>query len=190
MNKKPREIVFGSALCPPTIGHHVIVQELMRMPDIARIRIVPSGPRPDKVYAIQDSIRRQLIEVFAAEFDDPRVIADFAFFDSDRETTTLGMDRYYRELIGTSPYQVFGADVVASMENWPNSPEDRRYLLEQLPKIFLTRHGIELDLTGRGNYQLLDTEIPEASSTAVREHGRIDLLTEKVRSAYQALVLN
>ena len=190
MNKKPREIVFGSALCPPTIGHHVIVQELRRMPDIDRIRIVPSGPRPDKVYAIQDSIRRQLIEVFAAEFDDPRVIADFAFFDSDRETTTLGMDRYYRELIGTSPYQVFGADVVASMENWPNSPEDRRYLLEQLPKIFLTRHGIELDLTGRGNYQLLDTEIPEASSTAVREHGRIDLLTEKVRSAYQALVLN
>ena len=146
MNTNPREIILGSALCPPTIGHYAIVNALRKIENIDKIRIVPSGPRADKVYAIQSDIRKRLIEVFVAEFEDPRVIADFTFFESTIPTTTLGMDQHYQEQIGSSPIQVFGADVVKTMENWPNSPEDREYLLKQMPKIFLSRAGVELDL--------------------------------------------
>lgn len=146
MNTTPREIILGSALCPPTIGHHAIVNALRKIENIDKIRIVPSGPRADKVYAIQSDIRKRLIEIFVAEFEDPRVIADFTFFESTTPTTTLGMDQHYQEQIGSSPIQVFGADVVKTMETWPNSPEDREYLLKQMPKIFLSRAGVELDL--------------------------------------------
>ncbi len=189
MNISPNKIILGSAFCPPTIGHHAIVNALRTIENIDTIRLVPSGPRIDKVYALHNDIRRKLIEVFVSEFDDPRIIADFTFFDSSEQTTTLGMDQYYREKNGVSPIQVFGADVVKTMETWPNSPEDRRYILEQMPKIFLSRSGVELDLSWRGNYQILDADIPEASSTAVREHGRLDLLTTWVREVYERLVL-
>ncbi|MBX9809960.1 hypothetical protein K2X92_06225 [Candidatus Gracilibacteria bacterium] len=190
MNNTPTEIVFGSALCPPTIAHKAIVNALQKIEKIQKIRVVPSGPRYDKVYSIRNDVRRKLIEIFVEEFDDPRVVVDFTFFDSNTQTTSLGIDKYYREQTGKSPFQVFGADVITSMEKWPNSPEDREYLLESMPKIFLRRSGVELNLEGRGNYQLLDTVIPKASSTAVREQERLDLLTIKVRVAYQRLVLD
>ncbi len=146
MNNTPNEIIFGSALCPPTIAHKVIVNALQGIENIDRIRVVPSGLRYDKVYAFQNAVRRKLIEIFVSEFDDPRVVADFTFFDSTSPTTTLGMDTYYREQTGTSPFQVFGADVITAMEKWPNSPEDRDYLLNRMPKIFLGRSGVELNL--------------------------------------------
>jgi hypothetical protein len=49
------------------------------------------------------------------------------------------MDRHYREQFGESPIQVFGADVLTSMEKWPNSDTDRDYLLREMPKVFLSR---------------------------------------------------
>jgi nicotinic acid mononucleotide adenylyltransferase len=139
MDSTPNEIILGSAFCPPTIGHQAIIKALLQIPGIHTVRLVPSGPRYDKVYAFQNDVRRRLIEIFAEEFDDPRVMADFTFFDSQEQTTTLGMDQYYREKNGQSPIQVFGADVVKTMETWPNSPEDREYLLKEMPKIFLSR---------------------------------------------------
>jgi nicotinic acid mononucleotide adenylyltransferase len=190
MDSTPNEIILGSAFCPPTIGHQAIIKALLQIPGIHTVRLVPSGPRYDKVYAFQNDVRRRLIEIFAEEFDDPRVMADFTFFDSQEQTTTLGMDQYYREKNGQSPIQVFGADVVKTMETWPNSPEDREYLLKEMPKIFLSRSWVDLDLEWRGNYQLLQATIPEASSTAVREKGRLDLLTDRVCVEYQRLVLN
>ena len=96
MSKLPNEIILGSAFCPPTIGHHAIVNALREIPNIETIRLVPSGPRYDKVYAIQSDVRRILIEVFAEEFNDPRVVADFTFFDNQEQTTTLGMDQYFK----------------------------------------------------------------------------------------------
>jgi nicotinic acid mononucleotide adenylyltransferase len=190
MNNSPTEIVIGSALCPPTIWHHAIVKALLKIQNIEKIRVVPSGPRYDKVYTLSNDIRRRLIDAFVAEFEDSRVVADFTFFESETQTTTLGMDQYYRDLIWQSPYQVFGADVVKTMETWPNSPVDKKYLLEEMPKIFLIRQGVEMNLEWRWNYQLMDAVIPNASSTLVREQGRIDLLTEKVRDVYLWLNLD
>lgn len=56
------------------------------------------------------------------------------------------MDARYQERYGTSPYQVFGADVSHSMASWPNTPENQEYLLKELPKIFFSRPGVELKL--------------------------------------------
>lgn len=138
-NNIPKTVVYGGAFTPPTIGHHEIVRALLTHLDIDRLLIVPSGPRIDKAYALEKETRRQIIQVFADEFGDDRVEADFTFLDGESDTTTLRMDRHYREQFGESPIQVFGADVLTSMEKWPNSDNDRAYLLKQLPKVFLSR---------------------------------------------------
>ena len=67
MNISPNKIILGSAFCPPTIGHHAIVNALRTIENIDTIRLVPSGPRIDKVYALHNDIRRKLIEVFVSK---------------------------------------------------------------------------------------------------------------------------
>ena len=79
MNISPNKIILGSAFCPPTIGHHAIVNALRTIENIDTIRLVPSGPRIDKVYALHNDIRRKLIEVFVSEFDDPRISRTLLF---------------------------------------------------------------------------------------------------------------
>ena len=190
MNSSLNIVVYGWAFAPPTIWHHAVVQAILENMDIEKLLIVPSGPRTDKSYTIEKETRRRIIEVFASEFDDPRVMVDFTFLDSCTNTTTLAMDGYYQKLFGWSPFQVFGADAANSMQDWPNTPEYRKYLLREMPKIFLTRHSIDLDLKWKSSYRLIDADIPDASSTAVRENGRLDLLTEGVREIYQQLVLD
>ena len=138
-NNTPKTVVYGGAFTPPTIGHHQIVRALLDHLDIDHLLIVPSGPRNDKAYALEKETRRQIIQIFADEFGDNRVHADFTFLDGESDTTTLGMDRHYRDRFGESPIQVFGADVLTSMEKWPNSPADRAYLLREMPKVFLSR---------------------------------------------------
>lgn len=189
-NNSSNIVVYGWAFTPPTRWHHAIVKALLENMNISKLLIVPSGPRADKEYAIEKETRRRIIEIFASEFADTRIEADFTFFDSPTQTTTLGMDNYYREKIWVSPFQVFGADVTSSMEKWPNTPNDREYLLREMPKVFLSRAGVPMNLEWKWNYQLIDATIPEASSTAVREEGRLDLLTDRVREAYQKLVLD
>ena len=189
-NNTTKTVVYGGAFTPPTIGHHEIVRALLGHLDIDRLLIVPSGPRIDKAYALEKETRRQIIQIFADEFGDKRVVVDFTFLDGESDTTTLGMDRHYREKLGTSPIQVFGADVTSSMERWPNSPDDSDYLLQRLPKVFLSRAWVEMSLEWKWNYEIINAVIPEASSTAVREQGRVDLLTDQVRAAYKELVLD
>jgi nicotinic acid mononucleotide adenylyltransferase len=189
-NNTPKIVVYGGAFTPPTIGHHEIVRALLTHLDIDHLLIVPSGPRIDKAYALEKETRRQIIQVFADEFGDDRVEADFTFLDGESDTTTLGMDRHYREQFGESPIQVFGADVTHSMERWPNSPANREYLLRELPKVFLSRAWVDMSLEWKDNYSIINTIIPEVSSTAVREQGRVELLTDRVRETYQRLVLD
>lgn len=75
------------------------MKALLENMNISKLLIVPSGPRADKEYAIEKETRRRIIEIFASEFADTRIEADFTFFDSPTQTTTLGMDNYYREKI-------------------------------------------------------------------------------------------
>ncbi len=188
MNTHTDIAIYGGAFTPPTIGHRAIVDALLGSEGIARVIIAPSGPRSDKIYALESDIRRRLIEVFIAEFDDPRVEWDFSFFSGTADTTTLGMDSIYRERFGGSPYQVFGADVSHTMATWPNSPENRLYLLEDMPKIFFSRPWVELDLWDKWSYKVIHASIPDASSTLVRESRRLDLLTAKVREEYEKIL--
>lgn len=190
MDSSPNIVVYGWAFAPPTIWHHAVVRAILENMDVEKFLIVPSGPRADKSYTIEKETRRKIIEVFASEFDDPRVMVDFTFLESCTNTTTLAMDRYYQKLFGQSPFQVFGADVANCMADWPNTLKNREYILRKMPKIFLTRHDIDLDLEWKSSYRLIDADIPNASSTAVREDGRLDLLTEGVRTVYQDLVLD
>lgn len=86
-----------------------------------------------------------------------------------QQTTTLGMDRYYYEKYGYHIPQVFGADVLESMPHWDSNPESRVRLLRILPKIILVRKGVDMILDNFDNFSLHNLDVPEASSTAVRE---------------------
>lgn len=74
------------------------------------------------------------------------------------------------------------------MPTWDYDENQKNRLLLRLPKIFLSRKGIEMRLEGLGNYEVYDLDVPSASSTLVREQGRVDLLSEKVRAEYLRLI--
>ncbi len=185
---KHKIVSYGWAFTPPTIGHKAIIDGLLEK--IAeKVLIIPSGPRIDKTYAYSREVRKRFLEIFASEFEDGRVELDTTWLDGEWETTTLGMDDVLTTRYGYSIPQVFGADVSGSMKNWDYDNTNRDRLIRLLPKIFVARKWVELILDDMDHYEILDIEVPEASSTAVREQGRVDLLTERVRDAYQNLVL-
>lgn len=184
----PHKIVsYGGAFTPPTIGHKAIIDGLLERGIAKKVLIIPSGPRVDKVYAYSDSIRRRLLEVFASEFPSGSVELDTTWMDGKWETTTLGMDDVLTERYGYSIPQVFWADVIESMPTWDYDENQKNRLLLRLPKIFLSRNGVEMKLDGLGSYEVYDLDVPSASSTLVREQGRVDLLSEKVRAEYLML---
>ena len=74
------------------------------------------------------------------------------------------------------------------MPTWDYDENQKNRLLLRLPKIFLSRNGVEMKLDGLGSYEVYDLNVPSASSTLVREQGRVDLLSEKVRAEYLRLI--
>jgi nicotinic acid mononucleotide adenylyltransferase len=184
MNTHPF-VIYGGAFSPPTIGHKAVVDGLIREGIAERVILVPSGARWDKAYAYSDSVRKEFLRAFLYDIESGSAELDTTFMDHGGQTTTLGMDRYYYEKYGYHIPQVFGADVLESMPHWDSDPENKNTLLRILPKIILVRKGIDMILDGLDNYSLHDLDIPEASSTAVREKGRVDLLTQNVRTLYE-----
>lgn len=164
-------IVYGGAFDPPQLAHQDLVEQLDRTYRPAKIIIVPSGPRYDKTYKVSDEHRQNILRIFADALKDRmahvELCEDF-MLGLIPETTTLGMDEFFRERLGRSPRQVFGMDVIPQMPVW--DPSGR--VEQEIPKIFVSREGFEPDMHSLDNYLLFNPKFPEhiaaLSSTAVR----------------------
>jgi nicotinic acid mononucleotide adenylyltransferase len=187
MKSKYPEIIYGGAFSPPTIAHKAVIDGVLQR-ITQKVLIVPSGDRSDKQYAYDTPTRKWFFQAFSREFEGLQVEVDTTFIDNHLPTTTLGIDDFYKQKYGYSLPQVFGADVVNSMRWWDPTPSWQERLLRVLPKILIARKWVEMVLDGLENYVILDVDVPEASSTAVREQWRIDLLTPRVRKLYESIL--
>lgn len=166
-------IIYGGAFDPPQLAHQDLVEQLNRAYHPAKIILVPSGPRYDKAYKVSDEHRKNIIHIFARSLQNTmkhvELCEDF-MLGLIPETTTLGMDTYFRERFGHSPRQVFGTDVIPHMSTWDPSGQVERVM----PKIFVSREGFTPPMHSLDNYLLFNPKFPKdiaaLSSTTVREN--------------------
>lgn len=166
-------IVYGGAFDPPQLAHRDLVKQLDQTFRPKKIFVVPSGPRFDKTYKITEEHRRNIMALFAKSLSEEighvELCEDF-MLGHIPETTTLGIDAFFREKIGHSPRQVFGTDVIPNMKIWDASGKVEK----EIPKIFVTRTGFNPDMGRLDNYVVFNPEFSEdiavLSSTMVREN--------------------
>jgi nicotinic acid mononucleotide adenylyltransferase len=83
-------------------------------------------------------------------------------------TTTIWMDQHYSREIEGALYHIFGVDVIPQIPNW--SWNENWFVQKQLKKIFIPRKWFVLpDPIPLENYHILEIDLPNISSTMVRE---------------------
>lgn len=113
--------VFGAAFDPPHVGHSAIIRALLHYKNPEKIILVPSSKRNDKKYHISDEHRLILLQMFASEVGDNRVIIDDFFVKEwQGEMITRDVDIYLRGKYGEDIIHVFGTDTVQGMSDWDN----------------------------------------------------------------------
>lgn len=162
--------IYWGAFNPPTIWHKELIVQTLTSWQVDRIIFSPDWRRKDKDFGISDSERIEMIKRFADELCTLWLNIDFHDYFLKREwnTSTLEVDRYYKEKLWESPYHIFWIDTVSSMPRriW----NENGYIEKHLKKIFIERKGFELPKNfDMQNYIILSLDIPEVSSTIVRE---------------------
>ena len=111
--------IFGAAFDPPHVGHSAIIRALLHYKNPEKIVLVPSSKRNDKIYHIPDEHRLALLQIFASEISDERVVIDDYFIKNwEGEMITCDVDEYVREKYGKNIVHVFGTDTAQSMSEW------------------------------------------------------------------------
>lgn len=196
--------VFGAAFDPPHVGHSAIIRALLHYKNPEKIILIPSGTRNDKAYHVSPEYRLKMLEIFASEIADPRVVIDEYFLKNwEGEMITRDVDLYVREHFGDDIIHVFWTDTLASMPEW----DEEWYAAKTIKKLFVPRgrwqdHEREIQKnTGTSgdhiseqeispgienieNYEFFrDSHIPDISSTEIRrsipEHTDIKALFEE-----------
>lgn len=101
-----RVVLFGGSFNPPTLADRDAIRLLKQMFD--RVIVVPCGIRPDKweTNLVPAFHRARLIEL---EFGDLGVEIDLSDLERDEFTTTLELDRVWREHLRDSSAEVWHA---------------------------------------------------------------------------------
>lgn len=100
--------IFGAAFDPPHVGHSAIIRALLHYKNPEKIIIIPSGKRNDKSYNVSDEHRLAVLEIFASEIGDERVIIDDYFVQNwEGEMITRDVDMYARGKYGENIVHVF-----------------------------------------------------------------------------------
>jgi epoxyqueuosine reductase len=192
--------IFGGAFDPPHVWHTAIVKSILAKHDPEKIIIIPSSERDDKKYNVSDEHRLAMLEIFAREIDDHRVIIDDYFIKNwVWEMITRDVDEYSQKTYGKNIIHIFWTDTIASMPSW----DSEWYAAKVVKKIFVPRSchrewseveygdpgswiASPLAMTEQGqveNFELFtDCHIPDISSTELRniipDHTWLDKLYE------------
>ena len=162
--------VYWGAFNPPTLWHQEVILKMLTKWYVDKIIFSPDGQREDKNYSISSEKRRDMIKIFASEISQKWFNIEFEdyFLHNNSPTTTMEVEKYYRQKLWFQPYHIFGIDTLSSMPKWTGNTD--KYLEKKLKKIFILRKWFlipdEIDME---NYEILDLDILEISSTLVRE---------------------
>lgn len=173
MIQNPQEniAIFGWSFNPPTLWHKIVMREILTSNTVSKVIFSPDWVRLDKNYSTS---RDERLEINKAFYDD--LIRDWLNIDFDNYflnenpdiTCTIEAEKYFTEKLWFQPYHIFWIDVIKNMPNWRFNND--RYIEDKLKKIFLKRawYGIPIEIKNMQNYVLLDFDIPQISSTMVR----------------------
>jgi len=101
-----------------------------------KIIIIPSGKRNDKSYHVSDEHRLAMLQIFASEIGDERVVIDDFFIKNwEGEMITRDVDIYAREKYGDGIVHVFGTDTIEFMPEW----DEEGYAARGVKKLFVPR---------------------------------------------------
>lgn len=183
--------IFWAAFDPPHVGHTAIIRALLHFREPSQIILMPSWSRDDKSYHVSDDHRMSMLDIFASEIDDPRVVIDDYFVREWKgEMVTKDVDLYVREKYGEESIHVFGTDTIESMPSW----DSEWYAAKVVKKLFVPRGTTLSFLSSWGtkdlpevradssqarndkikqlwieNFEIFtDSHIPDISSTEVR----------------------
>jgi nicotinate-nucleotide adenylyltransferase len=164
--------IYGGAFNPPTLWHEKVISGLLTSKQVEKIILSPDGYRLDKNYGISQEKRKEIIEIFIKNLLNKwlNVEVDSHFLEGKNWdfTSTIEVDKYFKEKLGFSAYHIFWSDVIRSMKNW--SWNDEHFIEKELKKLFISRPWYELYLEDIDNYILADLpDLIEISSTIVRE---------------------
>ena len=173
-----KTIVYGGAFDPPHLAHEHIVRTIAKKYSPERLLIVPSGPRSDKVYKVEEKHRARILSIFAEDLlDIGAELCDDFMTGRIADGTTLGVNRILTERFGHAPTHVFGTDVIPNMKVWDPSGHVERHV----SKIFVLRSdGKPQDFSRLDNYRTIAPELPShlatLSSTGIRENVKKNVL--------------
>lgn len=168
--------IYGWAFTPPTLAHKTVITSLLSRWLVDRIIFTPDGERADKSYALPENHRQNIIltfyEALKNEWWNIDLDAHFLEWKNGGKTSTLDVDRYFTELLWYSPYHIFWIDVISWMKNWKGNSDG--YIEHTLKKIFIPRKWYHVPQNiPLHNCMMTDIEVPEISSTLVRERLKV-----------------
>ncbi|EKE27698.1 MAG: nicotinic acid mononucleotide adenylyltransferase [uncultured bacterium (gcode 4)] len=169
--------IYWGAFDPPQLAHETIIKEAIHKLWLNKLYIVPSWPHAFKEFKTSTENRKKIMEIFVDSIDSDKVELCDVFLDGKIKNTTLETDRYFKEKLWFSPYQIFGSDLIDSMWLWDPSGE----VAMRLPKIIVKRPWFEINVLKIANFIIFDpfadANISELSSTQVRENIKKNIFT-------------
>lgn len=169
MNNSKIAIYWG-AFDPPQLAHEMIAREAVSKLGLDRLYIVPSWPHAFKEYKTGTENRKKIMDIFVTSMESPKIELCDVFLDGKIKNTTLETDRYFREKLGFSPYQIFWSDLIDMMWKWDPTGEVAR----RIPKIIVKRPWFDIDVLKIANFIIFDPfenkSVSELSSTQVRDN--------------------
>ena len=165
--------IFWWAFNPPTIWHTWVITQVLQETNIDKIILSPDGHRLDKNYGISIEDKIKIAHIYADTLQEKwlNVEMDSYFLEGKNNgpTTTVAVDKYFREKYGPDIWHIFWSDTISSMKDWEGNTD--KYIETTLQKVLLKRPGFPIDPNKHGieNYIEIDSKfIQDISSTMVR----------------------
>lgn len=165
--------LFGSSFNPPHIAHMQIVQGL-KLENFDKLIIVPTGKPNHKQIDISDEMRIEMVKAFARECE-----VEYSLHEVENQFEYTYQSLEYLDFDDqTKIYFTIGGDSLNALASWDYFEK----LKQMVTFVVVNRPGLDLDqnILRQINYQILDCQTTDVSSTALRAKIDKDLIPESV----------
>lgn len=180
--------IFGGAFDPVHIGHTALAEKIRAIFTLDMLYFVPSEMPPHKLPHVASGMNRlTMLRIAAEQLGDRFAVSDFEIKSRGVSYTIDTLSHFRNEYPDGELYFIAGSDIFATIKSWKNWQQ----LLKLARFIIVKRVGASFDTmlekiggdipeavffhegnknTSNGRIILFDGEIPEVSSTNIREN--------------------
>ena len=177
MNRKNVELsaspsigIFGGTFDPIHFGHMNVARDVTKELFLHHMFVIPTWMQPFKQEQNTVSGFHRLEMVKLAFQNDPKIHASALDIERNKITYTIDTLNEFEQIIpGANLFFVLGADAFLRFPEWRNNEEIR----EKATIVCVSRHGLDLIRQDERDI-MLEVNMLDISSTAVREHVRND----------------